>query len=111
MKDNYINRIVSQSIDELGLSGIPNGIRDQLATTIATRIHDQNRPLNRNECAELLHVALPTLDRYIKEEGLPYRVKNNKSKMRKHRVFFTNEVLDWYESRPSDLRVSNWRSS
>lgn len=110
MKKEYIKRIVTQSISELGLTDIPNGIKDQLAATIATRIRDQYTPMNRKECAEFFNVAPQTIDRYVEEENLPYRLKNNNSKSRKHRVFIVKEVLDWDESRRSDLRVSSGRS-
>lgn len=111
MKKEYIKKIVNQSINELDLTDIPNGIKDQLITAITTRIHDQNGPLNRKECAVLLGVSLPTLDRYIKEEDIPFRLKNSNPNQRNHYVFYSSEVLEWYQSRLSDLRVNIGRSA
>lgn len=58
----------------------------------------QNTLLTRKQCAELLRVSLPTLDRYIRQEGLPHRVKNPAAKKRIHFLFLRHEVIQWAES-------------
>lgn len=73
---------------------------DETLERVANEIVGTGRPklLNRRECAALLRLSLPTLDKYIHEEGLPYRAKNPNAKKRVHYVFNRDEVLEWLES-------------
>lgn len=81
---------------------------DETLMEVAQEIVGKSTPklLNRKECADLLRVSLPTLDRYIHEHenGIPFRVKNPNAKKRFHYVFDRDEVLEWQKSRLSDLR-------
>jgi predicted DNA-binding transcriptional regulator AlpA len=81
---------------------------DETLARFAREIAGTGKPklLSRRECADLLRVSLPTLDKYVHEEGLPYRVKNPNAKKRVHYVFDRDEVLEWQKSRLSDLRSS-----
>lgn len=61
--------------------------------------------LTRKECADLLRISLPTLDRLIQREGLPNIVKNAAgNKKRIHRIFSRQEVLDWAVSHLSSFK-------
>lgn len=60
--------------------------------------------LTRKQCADLLGVSLPTLDKYIRQEGLPYRMKNPRATSRVHYLFSQAEVLEWSQSHLSGSR-------
>jgi len=86
-----------------------NSYAQKMAAQIASqgRPSQQSRLLTRKQCAAFLGVSLPTLDRYIREEGLPFRVKNPTTNRRKHYVFVETDVIKWAESHLSGDRIGS----
>ena len=111
MDGHVIQGVVFQSFEQEGYSNIPSNMIKKISKSIATLIKEQNYPISRKECAKLLGVSVPTLDTYIKNNDILYRVKNPNAKSRKHYIFFKNEVLEWQKSRLSDFSKNNGRIS
>lgn len=100
-----------KTIEEKALFNITSKMIKHLEEKFNKRNTELNKPIGRAECAKIMGVSLPTLDKYIRKEDIPYRIKNPNAKSRKHYVFFVNEVLEWQMSRLSDPRVNHGRSN
>ena len=72
----------------------------RISTEIAAwnRRLDEDKWISRRQCARLLGVSLPTLDGYIRHEGLPFRVKNPRARKKVHYLFNEREVAQWAKS-------------
>ena len=92
-------------VDIRHLKTYSSRIAHQITASEKTEVRE--RLLTRKQCAEFLGVSLPTLDKYIRQEGLPYRVKNPNAKNRVHYLFSQSDVLEWSQSHLSGFGRRN----
>lgn len=55
--------------------------------------------MTRKETAAFLGISVRTLDRFVKEEGLPHELRQLQRGKRPQRVFVLGDVLKWQHNR------------
>ena len=81
----------------------------KIAEAFVRRIENANlhRILTRKKAAHFLGISLRTLDRWVKEEGLPSEWRQVSPGKKPQRIFFLASTLEWQMSHLANSRATH----
>ena len=97
--DHDSTGIILHLLREIARLAYDGNFTEGLADRYAQRIDALNfqRIMNRREAAAFLGISLRTLDRWVRDDGLPSRFRQVSPGKRSQRIFLLGDTLEWME--------------